>query len=77
MTVVGIETYVVRPRDDRANGHILFYFPDVWGMFRNGLLVMDGFADAGYLTVGLDYFNGVCSLSTSSSFGLFHGRHDA
>lgn len=30
----------------------------VWGMFNNGLLVMDAFADAGYLTVGLDYFRG-------------------
>jgi hypothetical protein len=35
------------------------YFPDVWGFFTNGFLVMDGFADAGYLTLGLDYFRGV------------------
>ncbi|OIW34270.1 alpha/beta-hydrolase [Coniochaeta ligniaria NRRL 30616] len=57
-TIADVETYVVKPRPERANGHILLYFPDVWGMFPNGLLVMDGFADAGYLTVGLDYFRG-------------------
>jgi hypothetical protein len=28
-------------------------------MFPNGLLVMDAFADAGYLVLGLDYFRGV------------------
>jgi hypothetical protein len=58
-TIADVETYVVTPRPDRANGHILLYFPDVWGMFPNGLLIMDGFADAGYLTIGLDYFRGV------------------
>lgn len=58
-TIADVETYIARPPEGRANGHILLYFPDVWGMFTNGLLVMDGFADAGYLTVGLDYFRGV------------------
>jgi hypothetical protein len=57
--VAGVETYISRPKADYANGHILFYFPDVWGMFPNGLLVMDAFADAGYLVLGLDYFRGV------------------
>lgn len=61
--VAGVDTYITRPAQDKANGHILLYYPDVWGMFRNGLLVMDGFADAGYLTVGLDYFRGVSSAS--------------
>ena len=27
-------------------------------MFNNGMLIMDGFADAGYLVLGLDYFCG-------------------
>lgn len=57
-TVDGIDTYVVHPSKGRANGNIVLYFPDVWGLFKNGLLVMDGFAEAGYLTVGLDYFRG-------------------
>ncbi|KAL2863971.1 uncharacterized protein BJX67DRAFT_390268 [Aspergillus lucknowensis] len=55
-TVAGVETYITHPRT--PNGHILLYFPDVWGMFTNGLLVMDGFADAGYTVLGLDYFRG-------------------
>lgn len=42
-----IETYIAYPPSDKANGNILLYFPDVWGMFKNGLLVMDAFADAG------------------------------
>jgi hypothetical protein len=57
--VVGVDTYISEPPSDKANGHILLYFPDVWGMFPNGLLIMDGFADAGYLVLGLDYFRGV------------------
>ncbi|KAK3686285.1 hypothetical protein LTR37_019968 [Vermiconidia calcicola] len=57
-TVADVETYVVEPPKDKANGNILLYFPDVWGFFNNGFLIMDGFADAGYLTLGLDYFRG-------------------
>ncbi|KAJ0116590.1 hypothetical protein J7T55_009740 [Diaporthe amygdali] len=57
-TVEEIETYVVYPREGKSNGNIVLYFPDVWGLFKNGLLVMDGFANAGYLTIGLDYFSG-------------------
>ncbi|KAH8655402.1 hypothetical protein BX600DRAFT_385175 [Xylariales sp. PMI_506] len=53
-----VETYIAIPPTSKANGNILLYFPDVWGLFTNGLLVMDAFADAGYLTLGLDYFRG-------------------
>lgn len=58
VNIADVETYVTKPPDAKANGHILLYFPDVWGVFPNGLLIMDGFADAGYLVVGLDYFRG-------------------
>lgn len=58
VTIADVETYIAKPPEGKANGHILLYFPDVWGMFTNGLLVMDGFADAGYLVLGLDYFRG-------------------
>ncbi|KAK6723243.1 hypothetical protein SNK04_002094 [Fusarium graminearum] len=57
-TIADVETYITRPPKEKANGNILLYFPDVWGMFPNGLLVMDAFADAGYLVLGLDYFRG-------------------
>ncbi|KAB2570876.1 Hydrolase tropI [Lasiodiplodia theobromae] len=56
--IADVETYVATPPPGKSNGNIVLYFPDVWGMFPNGLLVMDGFADAGYLTLGLDYFRG-------------------
>jgi len=57
--IVGIETYVVHPHEGQANGNVILYFPDVWGLFTNGMLVMDSFAEAGYLVLGLDYFMGV------------------
>ncbi|KAI1492806.1 alpha/beta-hydrolase [Biscogniauxia mediterranea] len=56
-SLAGVETYVCAPAA-RANGNIVLYFPDVWGFCANAFLVMDGFADAGYLVVGLDYFRG-------------------
>ena len=58
-TVAGINTYISEPAAGKANGNIVLYFPDVYGFFTNGLLVMDGFAEAGYLAIGLDYFRGV------------------
>lgn len=64
--IAGVETYITAPPAGKANGHILLYFPDVWGMFPNGLLVMDAFADAGYLVLGLDYFRGVSEESTAA-----------
>jgi len=80
LTIAGVDTYIVEPAQEKKNGHVLMYFPDVrddhnlsrrtrpadpnlryaqvWGMFNNGMLVMDGYADAGYLVLGLDYFRG-------------------
>ncbi|CZR69520.1 related to dienelactone hydrolase [Phialocephala subalpina] len=57
-TISGIETYISKPPTEKANGYILLYFSDVWGLFNNGLLIMDGFSEAGYLVLGLDYFRG-------------------
>jgi hypothetical protein len=62
-TITGVETYITTPPKNKSNGHVLLYFPDVWGMFPNGLLVMDAFADAGYTVLGLDYFRGVRFIS--------------
>ncbi|KAK5104893.1 hypothetical protein LTS08_001164 [Lithohypha guttulata] len=56
--VADIETYVSRPSPEKANGHIILYFPDVFGFFTNGLLIMDEMADAGYTVIGVDYFKG-------------------
>ncbi|KUI63116.1 Protein AIM2 [Cytospora mali] len=57
-TIADVETYIARPGPGRDNGRVVFYFPDVWGLFTNTLLIVDAFADAGYLTVALDYFRG-------------------
>jgi dienelactone hydrolase len=57
--IADIETYIARPSADKANGHVVLYFPDVYGFFANGLLIMDAFADAGYTAIGVDYFRGV------------------
>lgn len=56
-TVMDVPTYLATP--DKPNGHVVLYFPDVWGMSNNAQLLMDGFADAGFLTLGMDYFRGV------------------
>jgi hypothetical protein len=66
-TISGIETYISTAPEGKVNGNILLYFPDVWGLFNNGLLIMDGFADAGYLVFGLDYFQGVSPLENPLS----------
>jgi hypothetical protein len=68
-TITDVETYISTPPQDKSNGHVMLYFPDVWGMFSNGLLVMDAFADAGFTVLGLDYFRGV---SSQSPFSLDH-----
>lgn len=57
--VKDLETYVARPSPEKANGNVIIYYPDVFGFFTNGLLIMDEMADAGYLTIGIDYFQGV------------------
>lgn len=56
VTIAGLETYIATP--EKPNGNIIIYYPDVYGLFNNGLLIMDGFANAGYLTLGMDYFQG-------------------
>ena len=57
--ILGAPTYITKPADGKGNGHVVLYFPDVWGMSNNAHLLMDGFADAGYHTFGMDYFRGV------------------
>lgn len=61
--IADVDTYITAPQPGKSNGHILFYYADVYGMFINAQLVMDEFADAGYLVLGLDYFNNVPNLS--------------
>lgn len=60
-SVADVETYIAKPPQEKANGNIVLYFPDVWGFFNNGMLICDAFADAGYLVLALDYFRGVSS----------------
>ncbi|KAJ7582192.1 dienelactone hydrolase [Mycena floridula] len=60
ISVAGIDTYITKP--SAPTSHILFYFPDVWGIegsFQsNGKLLMDTFAKEGFLVLGIDYFRG-------------------
>ncbi|TID14090.1 Protein AIM2 [Venturia nashicola] len=55
-TIAGLQTYMATPKN--PNGNVIIYYPDVYGLFNNALLLMDGFANAGYLTLGMDYFQG-------------------
>ncbi|KAK1992336.1 alpha/beta-hydrolase [Colletotrichum falcatum] len=60
--MAGAPTYVVRPSDVKdaapANGHVVLYLPDVWGLSVNARCLLDGFAAAGYTALGMDYFRG-------------------
>jgi hypothetical protein len=64
-TLSTLETYVATPKEENANGNIVLYFPDVYGLFKNGQLILDAFADAGYLALGVDYFRGVSTRAMS------------
>ncbi|KAF5552225.1 dienelactone hydrolase [Fusarium napiforme] len=54
----GIDTYVAKPYPDKSNGNVLLFFPDAFGLHINSFLMMDAFAECGYLTLGVDYFLG-------------------
>ncbi|PNP86512.1 hypothetical protein FNYG_00214 [Fusarium nygamai] len=53
-----IDTYVTKPHPDKSNGNVLLFFPDAFGLHINSFLMMDAFAECGYLTLGADYFLG-------------------
>lgn len=55
----GIDTYVAKPHPNRSNGNVILFFPDAFGLHINSFLMMDAFAECGYLTLGVDYFLGV------------------
>ncbi|EGP85734.1 uncharacterized protein MYCGRDRAFT_74155 [Zymoseptoria tritici IPO323] len=88
ITIAEVETYVSEPPAEKANGNVLLYFPDVYGIFINGKLIMDAFAAAGYLVLGPDYFRGdpVYKHSTNPTdpsanpdfdFGAWLAKHQA
>lgn len=71
--IAEVENYIAKPPEDETNGNIILYFPDVWGMFPNGFLVMNAFADAGYLVLGLDYLRAVCWLTSVIALWIYLG----
>ncbi|KAH8744836.1 hypothetical protein F5883DRAFT_439543, partial [Diaporthe sp. PMI_573] len=56
--IEGIDPYIIYLLAGKLNRNIVLYFPNIWGLFKNGLLVIDSFADAKYLIIGLNYFRG-------------------
>ncbi|KAG9943731.1 alpha/beta-hydrolase, partial [Aureobasidium melanogenum] len=55
----GVDTYIsIPPGSVPVNGNVLLYFPDALGLYENAFLMMDNFAAAGYLVLGIDYFAG-------------------
>jgi dienelactone hydrolase len=59
VSVGEIETYISEPEEGKANGNVLLYFSDIFGMGTTNTLIMDSYAGAGYLVLGLDYFRKV------------------
>lgn len=69
----GVDTYIsIPPTRDGENGSgsnkFLLYFPDAFGLYENAFLMMDSFAEEGWVVLGVDYFDGV---SVSFFFSLF------
>ncbi|KAJ5221413.1 uncharacterized protein N7469_010300 [Penicillium citrinum] len=56
--IEGVDTYVARPHPEKSNGNVILFFPDAFGLHINSFLMMDAFAECGYLTLGVDYFLG-------------------
>ncbi|KAG5640483.1 hypothetical protein DXG03_008342 [Asterophora parasitica] len=63
--IAGIPTYVSKPSpaherlDANAKERIILFLPDVFGpFFLNNQLIMDWFAQHGFLVLGIDYFFG-------------------
>nr|AMB48858.1 dienelactone hydrolase [Fusarium camptoceras] len=56
--IEGVDTYVATPEPEVANGNVLLFFPDAFGLHINSELMMDAYAACGYLTLGVDYFLG-------------------
>lgn len=56
--IEGVDTYVATPDPKVANGNVLLFFPDAFGLHINSELMMDAYAACGYLTLGVDYFLG-------------------
>ncbi|KAH8892481.1 alpha/beta-hydrolase [Thozetella sp. PMI_491] len=70
-TLAGAKTYISRPTEAKANGNIILYFPDVWAFANNALLMMDRYADAGYLVLGIDYLKGDTIINYKAENGDF------
>ncbi|KAK3365413.1 dienelactone hydrolase [Podospora didyma] len=75
--VLDIPTYIARPAEGKGNGHVVLYFPDVWGHSNNAFLLMDAFADAGFLTLGIDYFRGNDPLPEGFDQAAWRAKHVA
>ncbi|GAW00707.1 dienelactone hydrolase endo- -beta-d-glucanase [Lentinula edodes] len=54
-----VNCYVGTPSKDYDKTKAVLYLSDVFGMqLINNQLIVDSFADNGFLTIGIDYFNG-------------------
>ncbi|KAI9069681.1 alpha/beta-hydrolase [Trametes sanguinea] len=56
--IAGVETYVARPsKGEVESDRIILFFSDVYGaLYVNSQLLMDYYADNGFLVLALDYF---------------------
>ena len=63
----GVDTYIAEPNQDTANGNVILLFPDAFGLHINSFLMMDAFAECGYIVLGVDYFLGVSILCHACS----------
>ncbi|KAJ6090276.1 Protein AIM2 [Penicillium sp. IBT 16267x] len=54
----GVKTYIGTPKNNKKPETAILYLSDVFGFFPNNQLLVDEFANNGYLTIFPDLFNG-------------------
>ncbi|KAI0658272.1 alpha/beta-hydrolase [Cubamyces menziesii] len=54
--IAGVETYIASPPSGTTEDKIILFFADIFGpLYVNSQLLMDYWADNGYLVLGIDY----------------------
>ncbi|KAF8677884.1 hypothetical protein AX14_004748 [Amanita brunnescens Koide BX004] len=56
--IAGVDCYIATPTGDYAQDKVLLYLPDALGLHINAHLLVDDFANNGFKTISLDYYNG-------------------
>ncbi|KAF8626702.1 hypothetical protein AX15_004726 [Amanita polypyramis BW_CC] len=54
----GVDCYIATPTGDHAQDKVLLYLPDALGLHINSYLLVDDYAENGFKTICIDYYDG-------------------